>query len=148
MNKAVSQWYVSIEFICYSSTLQEQTIEKSVQQWKRKKKTVFFSPVILLNHIKKLQIQPPRTKLPRPLVSIRTLEIRTPRLPPRPHIPTPAALIGHQRSAVHVRHGGREEGVVLDGGEAVVDGEVGAAEGGEELGYGGLGEGGGGEDEV
>jgi len=53
-------------------------------------------PVILLNHLDEVQVQPPRAKLPRPLVPIRALKIRARGFVPRRDVPAAAALIRHE----------------------------------------------------
>lgn len=74
-------------------------------------------PIVRLHQLHQMQIQPPRAKLPRPLMPIRTLEIRTRLLGSRRHIPAPAALIRNQRPRpICFFHAGDECRVVVDAG--------------------------------
>ena len=98
-----------------------------------------YSPIILLNQLDQMHIQSPRTKLPSPLMPIRALKVRTPRLARRRDIPAPAALISDEGPrAVRQRHLAHKLRVGADAGEPVVDGERRTLERGHELRHGGL----------
>ncbi len=82
-----------------------------------------------------MHIQPPRAKLPHARVAVRALEVRRRRLNIRVDVPAPAALVGHERET----HSGGNDvphkgGILLDGPQAVRDGQVGALEVAEDLG--------------
>lgn len=86
-----------------------------------------------------MHIQPPRTKLPSPLMTIRTLKIRTRTLSLRRNIPAPTTFISNKWSwSVRLRDTVHEFRVNLNAVQTVVDCECRAFERGHELGHGGL----------
>ena len=87
-----------------------------------------------------MQVQPPSTKLPRTLVPVCALKVRAVDFILRLDVPAPTSLVGDERTLGKGLAGAQDElGVGADGREAVVDGEVAAAERAEEVGDGGLG---------
>lgn len=81
-------------------------------------------PVVLLDHVNEMEIQPPRAELPSSLMTIRALEVRTPVLALWRDVPAAASLVGDKRSNFErFSHTGYKFGIGLDRGEAIVDRE-------------------------
>lgn len=105
----------------------------------RKISRSLYVPIIILNKLNQMQVQPPSAKFPRPLMTIHTLKIRTCTFTLRRNIPTPTTFISHKWSrTICLRHQVHKVCIGLDAIQTVVDCKCGAFERRHELGHGEL----------
>lgn len=76
----------------------------------------------------KLQIQPPKTKIPLPRMPVCALEVSATSLGIRRDVPATATLIRNERQLVVLRHLLHKDSVRLDGLEPIGDGQGRAAQ--------------------